>query len=181
MSVSGISAWLANKIEWINQFGAFGWWSAALLGALCATLTLLAFSSLRLSWHKGSAIRRWKESVDSIDPMLKSFDKKRIDISDVKDPITNSISDKTFTDCDLLGPANLMFSGVINLDRVQFINCDVVPIKDGVWLFNVIEMKDVNVISGRIHRCTLFVSSGSLPDFRKLGVEFVSIATDEVP
>ena len=80
VSVGAITGWLSTGVDWINHYGAFGWWAASLFGASIASVTVLGFSFARLSWIKASAVNKWKKDVDSINPMDSSFSHKRINL-----------------------------------------------------------------------------------------------------
>jgi len=56
-----------------------------------------------------TSIRRmFYQSKDRIDPMQSVFERKRILITDLLPPIGRSIVGKSFTDCEIVGPANVV-------------------------------------------------------------------------
>lgn len=174
-----LAGWISSYSNWILQFGAIGW----VFSGLMATLSILAIFALvfwcRFQWIRGRVIAEWRNRVDSIDPMADTYSKKRIKIADIVDPITNSIEGKTFTDCDLIGPANLIFLNNNSFNGCAFVDCDAVPLKHDGMLLNAVAIVKVNVVRGRIANCTLFVPPPLVPIFRKMGIGFTSLAIDE--
>jgi len=45
-----ISGWLSSGIAEIDQFGAFGWWTAFLVGSVLASLVLVLYGSFKVKY-----------------------------------------------------------------------------------------------------------------------------------
>lgn len=151
-----VTGWIAYGTHWLNQYGAIAWWVAGLAGFMISSFALGGFAWLRLLWIKGSAIRKWKRDVDSINPLDSEFTKQRILVRDIANPITRFIEEKKFTDCELIGPANIFFVSDVEMYGTGFVNCDLVPVRNNVAMANVIGLKKIKMTHGRVYNCTIF-------------------------
>lgn len=175
-AVGAISGWIAHHTTWIVSYGAIGWWATALVGALIATAVLVGVAYLRLIWIKGAAIRNWQKEVTQINPLDAEFTRQRISISDLVSPVTRGVSKKRFVDCELLGPANIVFRSGINANGTGFVDCDIVVIRpNGAFISNVVPFDDVQIFGGVVHRCTIYMPDRMVDDFAKMGGNFVSM------
>lgn len=163
MSVGFISGWLSTGVEWINQFGWFGWWAAALTGALVAALILLFMALLRQSWIKASAIRSWSQNKgDAINPLDREFIRRRINLLDLVSPINNAIIGKRFIDCELLGPANLLMSRSTITDN-SFARHDIVLMDTNSRVSNAILLEDCVITGCMLNQLTLLIWDSAVP------------------
>jgi len=107
----GVPAWAAAASQWLDQYGPIAWVGCGLLGLICAALIFFLVSLTRDKWISTSVKRRFYESGDRINPLETVFNRVRIRIEDLAPPFTPAIKDKTFIDCDILGPANICVMG----------------------------------------------------------------------
>ena len=82
-ALGGVSAWVTLHTAWLVAYGPAAWWFAALIGVLIGTALIMGLAFVRYQWIKASAFRKWKERVDSINPMDAEFNRRRIKISDL--------------------------------------------------------------------------------------------------
>lgn len=180
LSLSGwISHWAATQTIWIAQRGPYAIWLATLSGAILAALLILASAWARYAYMKGSAIQHWRERVDSINPLDREFNKRRINISDLASPIDRRVISKRFIECELMGPANIVFLGSM-LKDIGFINCDtcVVPFSN-IAVKNVLAFQSVEILGGRIANCTVFIPPAMVAEFAAMGAQFITFTGDE--
>lgn len=173
-----LSGYLAQGVSWIDQFGWFGWWSAGLIGFALACMALFGVAATRLWWLHGSAIRKWRSDVETVNPVEKEFSKKRISISEIAHPITRLIDSKRFVDCEIIGPANLVLVGNAGFSHVSFINVDIVPTKNGARINNVFILKDCEFIGGTITGVTFFAPGNAFKAFEPIEPHYVSLTGD---
>lgn len=169
VTAGAISGWLASATAWVDSYGTVGWWFAALSGALLTALTLSVFAWLRYTWFRADAMRKWKQAVDGVNPLAPEFQRQRVKLLDLSHPLFPVIENKRFIDCELLGPANIILMGKINLTNVAFLGCDLVVVKLGAVLANVIRLDNVQIFGGTISGCTIFVVPAQLPMFAQVG------------
>src|SRR5262249_28919652 len=123
---------------------------------------------LRERWAYASATNKWKKDVHGINPLEREFNKLIIKISDLAHPMTKKIAGKRFIDCELIGPATF-YAVNGSMTNVGFIDCDIVVLHPTAHLANVIVLEDVEVISGKIYNCTIYIPQGDIPTFKKMG------------
>ena len=177
--VSGVglaSAWIAAHTTWLSTYGPIAWWAAALSGAFITTIILIGVVQVRFVWLKGVAIGHWQEAVDNINPLDSEFTRRRINIQDLVSPVTYSVSKKRFVDCELIGPANIMFRSNINANGARFINCDIVMLRPkGAALVNVVPFNDIQIFGGTVSKCTIYLPEAMVDTFINMGARFVSL------
>lgn len=180
-SVMGfVAGWVASYSSWVAQFGAIGWLISGLVSALLFAVIAAVSAIARHQWVKAAALNKWKKDVDQINPLESEFSKKRIKILDIADPITQTIFQKHFIGCDLIGPANIVIQGG-SITHSGFINCDVIPMRDGVQLANAIALRECIVSRCRIANVTIYADQQGVDAFRQLGrVEFAAYTKDEL-
>lgn len=122
----------------------------------------------------------WKEKVHDINPLDEEFSKRRIKISDLVDPAQNAIISKVFIGCDLIGPATIAFVNGGSLSHVSFLNCDIIPIKEGVNIQNAIAVVNITMTRGRLIDVTVLAPPQMLNHFRAMNAPFLSYTKDEV-
>ena len=173
----GMSAWLAAQTAWgyivwaIRVVASWISWFADWHSTFCG------FAVARAQLAKASAVRQWAKAVDTVNPLESEFTKKRINILDLVNPVTDMIENKRFIDCELFGPANL---GMINssMSDVNFGNCDLIMLKPGPAItYTVKRLVNVKIIGGSIFNCTLFVKRDGVAALQAGGIKpyFISL------
>ncbi len=179
-------SYLASITDWVQSWGPLGYGIIALLSAVVVFISISLFRYLMA----GAAVRRatasatekWKNIANTINPLDNEFSKKRIKLADLSHPMLVSVDNKTFVDCDLMGPANMFFSGSTNLSQVVFFNCDIIVAKESVRVMNVIPLNNINMYRGRIVGCTIYITSDRVAEFQSMGtniVSFTGVAEDK--
>lgn len=150
-----------------------------MLGATIAVGFLSLYAFARKKFAESAAIARWSEKVDAVNPLDTAFNNKRISVSDLANPITRRISGKKFTECELVGPANLVLLNNIRVFGVGFGECDVVVGRDNVYIANAIAAEDIQVVGGMIYRCTIIIPPNLVSTFSAMpGVTFLTLTGD---
>jgi len=176
-----ITGWLSGGVEWISQFGWFGWWISFLIGTLLSALCLAALAWMWSLWSNTRARRKWSQQTDQINPLDPEFTRRRIKLIDLANPLSRRIVRKKFIDCELMGPANLVVIGASSFNAVAFQNCDIVVLREDGQIANVIGLEQVDVLGGSIWQCTLFIRPALVPAFKEMGGNFITATGDEPP
>ena len=172
-----VTGWAASAANLFPQYAPFSWVLAGLLGALIASLAAMCVGWLRYAVVKATAVAKWRDRVDSINPLDAAFHAKRISWQDIAHPISRKVERKRFTECDLLGPANIVMMGTGTVYGVHFFDCDIVVARPDAVLFNVIALENVEIIGGTMWRCTIIIPPEQVPTFQKqmVGNRFVTL------
>lgn len=151
------SGWAARGSSAINQLGTFGWLAAGVLGFALTSIGFMAVAIARDKLVLAKATADWARKTDAVNPMATHFNQQRITISDLAHPITQRVVGKTFTHCELIGPANIIFLGSGTAANVGFIDCDIVVVKENVFVRNITVLEDCNFVGGKIWKCTVMM------------------------
>lgn len=179
IGASGMS-FLAAITEWTRAYGPFG---IAAIGVFFALLIWFvavwarkALAAAAVYRAERAAIDGWKTNIDSINPLATDFHTQRIRIIDLVHPITKRVANKRFVECELVGPANILFEANMELSGVAFANCDTVVVRnaEAVHLYNVYAFNNVKIFGGMIGNCTLYIPQMLVPQFDSMGAEFLT-------
>lgn len=135
-AVAVVSGYFGSTVHWINQFGAFGWWMAGLVGFFLASVSLGAVSWARQRWVISAAAVRLAERTDTANPLQREFHKLKINLQDMAHPITRQIRNKRFMDCQILGPGVLVIQNKNIISYCELTNCDAVKTSQGTMIYN---------------------------------------------
>lgn len=175
-----VTAYLGSTISWIASFGAFGWWVAGLCGFFATSASLAALGIAKEKRAAAKARERWAEQVDGTNPLDTDFTRKRLKISDIASPIDKRIANKRFTDCELMGPANIVLMNGGSLMGAAVHNCDICVVRDQTPIHNVIVFDACNILGGSIFGCTIFISDKMYADhFEGMGATSISYRKNE--
>lgn len=163
--VGVVTGWIAHATNWLSQFGLIAWWFAGLLGFAVSALGLGSCAWLRFQMLKASAVSKWKGQVDDFNPLSKEFLLKRMLLADLENPVTHRIAGKRFTDCELLGPANILMIGQCQFVNCGFNNCDVIVTRPDAFISNVIILEDIEMVRGAFLKCTIYVPPAMAANF----------------
>jgi len=157
-AVAMLMAYLSTSVEWIAQFGAFGWAGAFIVTFLlvAGALALIAIAYER--WVTAWASRNWNLKTDAVNPLDTVFEIQRINLSDIKHPVTQRISEKTFHNCEFFGPGAMIFWGKSIVQGNSFIDCDLIVAKENALIRNVAVFEDCTIQSCKFWKCTIYLT-----------------------
>jgi hypothetical protein len=168
---------MARANDWIKGYGALGIFFAVIIGMLVIVLMCLVVVHIRYKWFYAEAVRGWERRVQNINPLDNDFNAVRIKISDLVHPVTRKILNKKFTDCELIGPENIIFSdtsGNSAVWKVKFGNCNLIvfdPKKiTSMAMANFVVIENPNIFRGEIWNCNIFIPPNLLDTFKKMGM-----------
>lgn len=178
MGVGGIvSNYMATKTTWIAQAGPYGVWLATLLGMLLVAVIFAACVKAR-GWYEDEKLNaKWRDRGSSVNPLDAEFHKRRIDLQSLAHPISKRISKKKFFDCEIIGPANIVFHGSGTLLNVGFVGCDMISVRDAL-IKNVIVIEECQISNCIIFGCTVYVHMSGLQPYKDMGAEFITLTGD---
>ena len=93
------------------------------------------------AWARGRMVRaRYDTKLlaqgGEIDPLAKIFEKKRIFLNEFVLPSHPIIEDKTFIDCEIIGPASVILNVGNTIDNHRLPYCDAYVMRNGAKPFN---------------------------------------------
>ncbi|MFA7307221.1 MAG: hypothetical protein WC026_11165 [Hyphomicrobium sp.] len=150
-----MSGYLAYVTSALAAYAPFSWLAAGLTAALVFILIGLGAAKtaeLTARWHY---TRRITANPPPVNPLDNVFTRRQIKLADIRNPFNAVHSNKTFLDCELIGPGTLLFAGNTTLDGIGFINCDCVSVRENVPVHNLIVLQDAVIRGGKIYGMTL--------------------------
>lgn len=164
-SIGGaLMAWLSTTVETVNRFGAFGWASVGLVAFLIIAVGLAAIGFCREKVAFARATQNWNVKVDKVNPLRQTFENERLSVGDLSHPITKRVIRKTFRNCEIFGPQNILFTGC-SLNKVSYYNCDFVIIVDSFQFMNARIFENCQLIDTEIWDCTIFAPQEMYDNF----------------
>ncbi len=159
--MSGIVfVWAAHATKILKPYEPISWVIAATIGAIVFCFILLLAMYARNIAVNATLRRRFYESGERINPIQSVFQSQRIHISDLAPPVGFRISDKTFLDCEIIGPANIILSGSGSLSDSGFTQSDMIILNNtNVLCFNATEFYNCSFL-----RCKFFLTTMLVPE-----------------
>lgn len=156
----------------------YGWYVAFIAGTIVFFASMLSSTLLfntyikyqnMLQERKKDELRKlWADKEDRINVMERSFTRKRINLVNFVDPITNDICDKSFINCDIIGPVNLFVGDNCTLKGNNLFGVDVVFIKEGATVRNAVHLKNITFDGCRVNLVTFVFTENMRSNVKEL-------------
>lgn len=173
------TAYAASFLEFMHAWSPLSYVLAGLVGAILVQ----GWALLRISWaEKKKLVIRYQEleaPKSTINPREKIFQGKRISLNDLLLPGSRSIQNKTFINCDIVGPINLAATGHVTIKNNDG-GLDIVIVRNDANICNVVVLENPVFENCTFHRITLFIPKNSIEMFKGLFDEGANVVT-EIP
>lgn len=123
-----LPAWAVGATKIFEAYAPISWVLAGFCGsAFAATIYSIA------AWGRGKWVRsrydaRMLAQGGAVDPLEKTFERKRIYLNEFCLPSHPLVENKSFIDCEIIGPGNIIFVSNNSINQGKY------PICDAVWL-----------------------------------------------
>ncbi len=104
----GIPAWIGYLTDWVAAYGPIGWLICGAMGVLVTATISVLIAWARHMFINASIQKKFYQTADRINPMQSHFLRNRIKLEDLLPPGIGWVEGKTFEDCDLVGPLNIL-------------------------------------------------------------------------
>lgn len=168
---AGLMGYLAAITDWLNAWGPVAWGTVALATFIILFLAIaggrrvLAGAKLRRAQAFHAGLLAERQAVNPLDPR---FTGVRIALVDLMSPFGEPITDRTFENCELIGPAAALFSGC-HFDYSGIVSSEMVKI--GVDYFsttpNKVVFRDCRFINCKFYNLCCLVPAAHADDFAK--------------
>ncbi len=165
VGVGTVTGLVAKATAWIEPWGPIGWWAAAMVGALIAALLLLLFALAYGRIMDARLKRKIYGSGDKLNPLEDFFDRKRIDINDLAYPFAPIVRKKTFQNCDLVGPCNVLVMGRSELYGCGGTLVQAAIIDRNTRIQNAIAFEDCVIRNCNLYQITFLVPADGFKQF----------------
>lgn len=102
--VAIVSAYLASTVDWINDYGAWGWFMSGLVAFLLASVSFSLIARTRLWRVEARSRARVLGDSSPFDPMARVYENKRLFLRDLAPLGRRLVIGKTFINCEIIGP-----------------------------------------------------------------------------
>ena len=102
-----LAAWAAHAANLFTEYAPFSWVASGLVGFALICVALKWLASARIGNYSLQLQKRISD-VDYVNPLDSTFESRRISVTQIQSPVGNRIENRTFVDCDIVGPANIL-------------------------------------------------------------------------
>lgn len=172
----GWATWFAGLFQ---QYAPASWIFAgvigALIGAVVAFLAILTRERMQLL-----RFRSYVFSAGQINPLDRLFTSKRLKLVDLSPPVGPFIDNKTFIDCEIIGPGNAMFQDCHFQQNAGEV-VDAIIIKPGLFPRNGFGFRNCTFTRCRFYLITFMVPEPDFEAFYKhhSGLNWITERPDE--
>ncbi len=177
VGVGAVTGFIAKATAWIEPWGAIGWWAAFLAGVLLAAFVLLLGS---IAYSRATDARLRKKiygDSDKLNPLDNFFQGKRIKLDDLVFPLDVFVRKKTFENCDIIGPYNVILVGRGTLANCTGSFVQAAIVKDGSQITNAIVLEECTIRNCRLYQITFLVPKSFFEVFSN-GMNNITWITD---
>lgn len=108
----------------------------------------------RMQEARASFEERAASAVDA-NPLQDRFEKVRLTLSSFYHPFFEWYRNKTFIDCEIIGPGTMTFGGAPHFEHVDFKECDFVVVELGARSMAAIAFESPRFIRSKFFRLTI--------------------------
>jgi len=149
-----LGAWAAAASEWLNAWGPIGWVFSGLAVAGFAVLILNAWAHYGMRSAQSRAWGAMAERTFRVNPLDEQFARQRINIADFFNPFSAVYRNKTFIDCEFMGPGVVAFVNS-NVEIDGIIDCEFIEVAGNIHVRNVVGFENAALRRCRFYRMTL--------------------------
>lgn len=174
---SSLTAYFSYVTDWLSRLGPIVYLVAVFLGGyLSLGIYYLVQKTMRAKIENEFAKKAL--SNNSANPLSSSFDKQVVKIPDFYSPYYITHKKKTFNNCQIIGPGNVLLGGSV-LQYGDFRECQIVILNHNpkMRLFNVTAFEDCSFINCQIINITILMTKenyAQLPPDAKQYVPVIS-------
>ncbi|SMH56666.1 hypothetical protein [Maritimibacter sp. HL-12] len=166
IAFTALPAWAVRTVGIMSEYAPLSWVLSGMAGFMIFVLGFYVYSIARGRVVRARYDNRALAKGGSANPMDKVFERKRIYINEFILPSSPALFDKTFVDCELIGPANIFLSFGNRLDDLVLPRSDAIAIRDGVSVFNMYQLGGCTFRRCSFQRITFFVSEAEYAHFK---------------
>lgn len=123
-----LPAWAVKMTGIMSQYEPFSWVVAGFSGAMLAVIAYAIAAFARGKFLRAKYDSRMLAQGGFIDPLEKTFERKRIYLNEFCLPSHPFVENKAFIDCELIGPANIIFLSGNSITDARY------PIVDAIYM-----------------------------------------------
>lgn len=174
-----LPAWAVQASKLFEQYEPLSWVVAGFIGLASGSAIYYLAALGRHKWVKARYDARMLAQGGAVDPLEKTLERKRIYLNEFCLPSHPFIEGKVFIDCELIGPANIIFLSGNSINDARYPIIDTIYMKEGARPNNGYIFKDCIFRSCNFSRVTFLVQFEETRMFS--GFSYVNWLTDYLP
>jgi len=174
-----LPAWAVKASSVFSHYAPLSWVAGGFFGLLSASLIYAIFAWGRMRWVRARYDAKMLAQGGAIDPLEKTFERKRIYINEFCLPSHPLVENKAFIDCEIIGPANIIFISGNNISDARLPVVDAIYMKEGIFPTNGYAFKDCIFRGCYFSRVTFLVQHEETSMFRDFAlVKWLTLSPD---
>lgn len=159
ISFTALPAWGVRSLNLFSELAPLSWIIAGMGGFLVFCIGYF-FASLARRWAIRSKYDDRAMSKGSfVNPTERVFEKQRIFLNDFALPSNPFIQGKTFIDCEIIGPSNILLAAGNNIKEPMLPDCDAAVLPPETQIHNSYSFVGCTFQRCSFQRITFFVSA----------------------
>lgn len=158
-----LPAWAIQASDTFAAYSPLSWVVAGLIGLLLYAVVIYLIGVGKKEAARAKYDANFLEKTGGIDPVSKVFESKRIFINDLAPPSEMTVEDKTFIDCEIVGPSNIYLQYGNNITEARSRNIDAVALSGKEMFTNGTVLRNCTFRRCSFHRVTIFVDPNEVP------------------
>lgn len=164
----GLFAWAAKAAKILEPYSPFSWVLAGFAGMFLVAVTY----RIGVAAYRQQVRTRYDAKLlaqgGAIDPLAKTFEAKRIFLNEFILPSHPLVDGKTFIDCQIIGPANVILveGNSVNEQRLPY--CDAVLMHEDRRPVNGLAFTNCTFRQCSFQRVTLLIPNSEYPSARNV-------------
>lgn len=152
-----LPAWATKASGVFSEYAPLSWVVAGFLGLMVYVFAVYINGTGRLRSVRSRYDANFMAKTGGVDPLAKVFEDKRIFLNDFVLPSHAYVEDKTFVNCEIVGPANMYFEFGNGVDNVKPHPVDAVALNGENPFSNGIVFRNCRFRGCTFHRITIFL------------------------
>lgn len=164
-----LPAWSLRATNMFSDYAPFSWVAAGFVGFAVCALCYFLFGIAYSRWIRARYDRQHlSRSSNVANPMEQTYERKRIFINDFCLPSQPFVHDKTFIDCEIVGPANIILVDGNRVDEPRLPICDAVALSQDASPNNAYAFTNCTFRKCSFQRVTFFITQRELAGASKI-------------
>lgn len=152
-----IPAWAVRTAQLFSEYAPASWIFGGFAGLLFAGISFALFAWGRVKWVRANIDSLMSGKGAWVDPLAKSYEDRRIYLGALCLPSFPLLENKTFINCEIIGPANIVPEYGNNIQEPRYPICDAVLLRQDHKLFNAVILRNCTFRNCSFQQITFLV------------------------
>ena len=168
LSLGSGSLTLAAVKDWVWNVGPIGWVLAFFAGLILTLLMMWLYEVVASRGDMRKAVRAVANRPSGVNILAPEFRDQRIGVSDFFNVFLLPNAGKTFTNCEMIGPGDVLLRNTTMLAPMRFHDCQFVLVRPDRPISSVAVFDNCRFLGGAFVKCTFFIDAAMLMTLRQM-------------